>query len=433
ALAEAASLIEVSLGRQRSTGFFQSPHPASGLAPSQAATSGLFIGRVLAGSDDGALIRLQHPLETGDRLRVQFKKDDEREAYNLRRMAVAGQPVEAAEAEREVFLYAPFATNEGDLVFKVDSGRGEEEAMASPLVRAFKERAETQIKPSPALKSARADLVRKPGSRAGTAAKPEVWYRLPRAEMLTGLAPLRPDAVILPLTRSNVRRAAAMRRRLGALYDHLVWSLPPLIFESDKTGLRADLAQLGKMKVFRYMISNLGHLPLLPSTGSGRGGRGVTVYADHRLNCLNSQTEAALAGLGIDGVTLSVETDEDNMKRLLESTGPVARLIYLYGRPPLFTSRFVTAGLKDNLPVESPRGEKFRWRQEGRTAVLFSERPVFMAPLLKYKPLNGVKAWIVDLEYDPRPVATAFEVNEAIAKGRPIRHASRFNFGRSLY
>ncbi len=62
------------------------------------------------------------------------------------------------------------------------------------------------------------------------------------------------------------------------------------------------------------------------------------MYADHRLNALNSEAETVLAELGLAGLTLSVEDDEKNMGRLLGSPGPIPRLLYLYGRPPLFTT-----------------------------------------------------------------------------------------------
>ena len=88
------------------------------------------------------------------------------------------------------------------------------------------------------------------------------------------------------------------------------------------------------------MASNLGHLPLLLAASSARRRRDrrPQVYADQRLNLLNTWSEAEAVKLGLSGVTLSIETDEENLKAWLRRPGPAERLLYLYGQPALFTS-----------------------------------------------------------------------------------------------
>jgi len=159
----------------------------------------------------------------------------------------------------------------------------------------------------------------------------------------------------------------------------------------------------------------------------------VHIYADYRLNCLNTQAEAALKDMGLAGVTLSLENDRDNMKEILKAPGPIPRLIYIYGRPPLFASRFSPAGLKDNQLIESPRRERFRIKTDRDTCQVFAERPIYLRSLLRMRPFNGVKAFILDLEFAPHPTRAAWEVKEALAKGRPIKGASSFNLDRRLY
>jgi putative protease len=430
-LPEAAGLIEASLGRQRSTGFLLSSQPPSGLAPSQAATSGLFIGKVTEGRTGGGLLIVKQALEIGDRLRVSFKDNDERQAFSLRRMTGDGQDLNAAPAGTAVTITAPVDLSPGDLVFKVDSGTSEKEALASPLMQAVQSGPARDIKPSPRLNAILAELKIETSAGRTSAKRPALWYRVGRMEEVSGLEQLKPDRIIVPATTANIRRGSALRRRLGPLFERVIWALPPLVFQEAR--LRRDLSQLNKMGAREYMISNLGHLALLDQGGGGKGRRRPVIYADYRLNCLNTQAEAQLAALGLNGLTISVETDEENLQRLLQRPGPTARLLYLYGRPPLFTSRFKPYGLKDNHPVESPRHERFRVNQEGDFFVTHAEQPIFFAPLLKLRSLPGVTAFIIDLEYDPRPAASAKEVTEAVARGKPIGSASRFNFKRGLF
>ena len=369
ALVEARALLDASLGRQRSTGFFLTPHPAAGLSSTQGTTSGLFLGRVTESSSKGGRINLLHPLEVGDRLRVQFKKDDERQAFTLKEMSAGDLFVKAALSGETVALGSPVPLAEGDMVFKVDTAGGEKEALASPLAKALKGaksggsgkaprkfQKEGRDRPAPESLARTKGSPQARGRSQGQGGRPQLWYRLNRTEDVRGLEQVRPDRIILPLTRQNVKRMAGSRRRLGALASIIIWSFPPLVFDHALPGMRQDLAQLAKMGEREFMIANLGHLPLLKGMGSGR--RAPVVYADHRVNCLNTRTEALLAGLGLNGVTLSIENDEDNLKQMIIRPGPVHRLLYLFGRPALFTSRFNPSGLKDNLPVESPRGGK---------------------------------------------------------------------------
>lgn len=434
ALFEASELIHEGPGRQRSTGFFMSPRAEGALAPTMAATSGIFLGRAGEAGADRVKIELQAKLETGDRIRVQFKRDDERKAFTLKNMTLSGEPVQSAEPGSEIVLEAPFEVKHGDLVFKVDTAKGEREVRESTLLKAFNQRKGRSVKPGE--KSARIikTMNGKPGKAAAKGSgggKPELWYRIARAEEASGLAQVRPDRIILPLNTPNVRRMAGLRRRLGPTFNKIIWSLPPLLFDSGLTALKRDIAQLARMGVRHFMISNLGHLPLVSGQVKGRRGRAL-VYADYRLNVLNTWAEQELAELGLEAVSMCLESDEENLKTVLSRPGPVGRLIYLYGRPPLFTSRFAPAGLKDNLPVESPRKERFRIRNERDYMYVLAEQPVFLAPVLKYN-LAGVNAFIIDLEFDPRPLASAREITDAVKKGKPLKNASRFNLKRGLY
>jgi len=432
ALAEAETLLADSLSRHRSTGFFLSAQPATGLAPHQAATSGLFLGQVKESGPTGAAVVLRAAVQTGDRLRVQFKNNDERQAFTLKELLVDERPAGRAEAGDRVGLSAPFLLSQGDLIFKVQASGSEDEALSSSLVEAFQARPPSQLKPSPRLKRVLDELKPSRSRPARTGGRPELWYRLARVESLPGLEPLRPDRIVLPLSSANLRRLSNLKSKIGELYSRIIWAAPPVLFDSSDQAFRRDLAQAIKMGAAEFMVSNLGHLPLISSARPGSRRR-FKVFADYRFNCLNSQTEAQLADLGLAGVTLSIESDEENLSRMLEHPGPIPRLLYLFGRPPLFTARFRPAELKENVPAESPRGERFRWRTESGLTLVFAEQPVFLAPLLKFTAPAGVKAMIVDLEFDPRPLVTARLVHEAVKSGRPIKSASKFNLKRGLF
>jgi hypothetical protein len=143
-----------------------------------------------------------------------------------------------------------------------------------------------------------------------------------------------------------------------------------------------------------------------------------------------------LAELGLAGLTLV-----GGGRR--EKHGPPAGLspgadppssLSVRSRPPLFTTRFVPGGLKDNLPVESRAASGFRLNFEGGTPGSSRKKPSSMADLLKARSLAGDKAFIVDLELDPRPLATARTIFDAIP---PQESRSRtlpaMNYQRGLF
>jgi len=435
ALAEARSLIEKSLGRKGSKGFLLSSQPADALAPDLSPTSGLYLGRIKEPVQGGGRIKLKSEVMVGDRLRAQFKRGGERQAFTLKAMIQAESKIKKAAQRQEVVLNSPFPLSSGDLIFKVDSARGEKESLRSPFIMDFKKAPLPRLKASQNLNRILNDF--KPRSRTALAptgrSRPEAWYRVARTEEVSDLSELKPGRIILPLTRSNLKRAMKLKRRRGHLFERVIWALPPLLFGPEAEELRQDLTALKRMNFAGLMISNLGHLDMLSQSLIKRPGRRLKIYADHRLNCLNTQAEAQLKVLGLDGVTLSVENDEKGLRRILSRPGPIARLLYIYGRPPLFTSRFNPAGLRDNLPVLSSRRERFRLYVNGGICQVFAEQPMFLSPLLKFKSLAGVKAFIIDLEFDPHPRTTAREVREAIRKGRPIKGSSKFNLRRGLH
>jgi hypothetical protein len=173
-----------------------------------------------------------------------------------------------------------------------------------------------------------------------------------------------------------------------------------------------------------YLASNLGHLNLLK-----RAGPGAEIWADHRLGVLNHQAEAALAGWGCRGVTLSLEMDEETAAAFWSRPAAADRLVYLYGRPALFTSRLPLEGRET---LVSPKGEKFHLGREGEAVIVTSDRPVFLAPLLKNPPLPGGAGCILDLRREPHLAEKLRTLKKILAAGASGGQGSPFNLKRTL-
>jgi hypothetical protein len=172
-----------------------------------------------------------------------------------------------------------------------------------------------------------------------------------------------------------------------------------------------------------FLAANLGHLNILRRAGA-------EIWADHRLGVLNHQAEAALADLGCRGVTLSLEMDEETAAAFWARPAAAGRLIYLYGRPALFTSRLP---LESRETLVSPKGEKFRLAKEGEAAIVTAERPVFLAPLLKKPPLPGGAGFILDFRRETNLAEKLRTLKKILAGGAAGGQGSAFNLKRTLF
>ena len=176
ALQEAEALLAESLGRHRSTGFFLSNTAESGLSPVHAATSGLFLGQITTGGPESGALSLRESLSVGDRLRVQFKANDERNAFTLKNMTRNNTAVDSAEPDDEVRIVSPVSLSAGDLIFKVGAANDESDALASPLTQALKITSVKAPSPSRQLKNVLARLNTLEPGRPRAGKRPELWY-----------------------------------------------------------------------------------------------------------------------------------------------------------------------------------------------------------------------------------------------------------------
>jgi hypothetical protein len=173
------------------------------------------------------------------------------------------------------------------------------------------------------------------------------------------------------------------------------------------------------------MIANLGQAALLDRLKPD-----LKIWGDHRLGVLNHLAAKSLSDLGLAGVTISLEVDLDTLQRLSQADLGGGVLMYLYGRPGLFTSRFRPPSLRRG-PVVSQRGEKFWTAEDGEAFILQSEHRVYLGSILKTPKPRGFVGLIVDLRREPNPVEATRRLKKAIDQGRGAPGLS-YNLKRGL-
>jgi putative protease len=421
---EALDILKTIPGRPSSPGFIAGDPFISGLWETRN-TSGIRLGQLTPISDGLGRITLEAPLKILDRLRFAEEVEEGR-GYKLRKMLREdGLEIDSALAGETVTLSigAPDAPPPATQVYKISSGSFEKELLASKPVKRLKNHAKNY---SPASKPTPALLTKERGgvSAAATARNQPLWLWLDGLDNIQEMLKFRPRKIILPLTTENVKRLAQQRKIFSA-YSDLVWSLPPLLFGRSQEKLRKEAQKLIEAGHRDFMISNLGHIPLL-----NRLKPGLKLWGDHHLGVLNHLAGQAFSELGLAGVTLSLESDQETLNNMAQAPFPGGVLMYLYGRPALFTSRYRPPNLKRG-PVISQRGEKFWASQDGEAFILQSEHRVFIGGLLKSPKPRGFVGLIVDLRWEPNPVEAARRLRRAIDQGRGSPGLS-FNFKRGL-
>ena len=425
ALADAENLLAEAPGRA-TTGGPLAAKIEGALAPLSATTSGIKLGFMEALGQGRGKITLERPVQVDDRLRLQVRPGEESPGFNLKTITLAGKEISEAQAGQEVVLGGPNLPDSKGFLFKVSSGREEKEALASPLVKAVKETAKKIKLPTP--KNLPAEFKR--GHVKGAAVEMSrlgFWLWLNRAEDMRDLIGFEARKIILPLTIPNVRHVRHNKRHLKNEIGKLVWSLPPLIFHRQQAILMQELKKLIENGARDFLVSNIGQINMV-QRAAGEETR-VAIWGDHRLGALNHLAEAAAYEMGLTGVTLSLEADNETFGDIWKHNPPGFRLLYLYGRPALFTARFPLDN-RQNVIV-SPKGEKFKLSLEGDETIILADKPVFMPQLMKMPPLPGGAGLIIDLRSEARPGEKAKELKRAISGSR-LGMGSSFNFKRTL-
>jgi putative protease len=424
ALERARSILGEVAGRPTSRGFLDGP--SSALVSQGAA--GLKVGFFQPQGADRGQVKLERPIYLKDRLRLVPIAGQEGLAFKLKKMLLEGQETPMAEAGSLVTIFvstekdAPDAPNlpKGTL-YLTTSGQEEKTYLAKESVKKVRQWAQgyhlKNINPP-------RELTTKETARDNFPFPRHLWYWLGQLDALPEILPYSPERLVIALTPANARSFSRYKKTLRS-GPQVMWSFPALLFSNGWEKIRREVTRLIDQGFRDFMVANLGQAEFLSSLGAN-----LKIWGDHRLGPLNHLTEAALERLGLSGVTLSPEMDLETYQGLAKKPGSGSVLLYLFGRPALFTSRYQPLGLKRG-PIVSPRGEKYFAATEGDAFILQSETRIFLGGCLKSPAPRRLAGLLIDLRLEPRPGELARLVKKAVAEGRG-GFGSGFNLKRGL-
>ncbi len=396
-LRRAHLLLDDAMGRTRSSGYLLSAKPAGAVSPEQPGSSGQLLGRVSSLEQErGAVslsLTLQEPVSEGDRLRLHDDISGERISFTLRGLMVQGRPQKSAQAGQKVRISlaadtaAAFRRNFQGSLFRVDvggriaaerSGRQRSKELAGKEVLPDKKKVERLLRTLTGLRQVQptvrqAQSASRPKGQRGGVPEPVWWVQLADPSELRGRLPVQARRIILPLNRDNLRQLEKQPKELRRFQQQLVWRLPPVLHEEELIWTQEQLRRLCAAGWTRYLLGHCSQHGLFQPLPNG-----VELYGHYTFNLLNSAALKAAAALpGFCGGLLALDSEAANLTAALSHcrqhggrTQQLSLGLYVYGRPPLFTSRLEDKRFRWGQQVVSPKQERFLLEgQDGLTVV----------------------------------------------------------------
>ena len=387
---EAKRLIDNAMGRRRSSGFFRSHHPDQAITPHLSGNVGKMVGWIKQlelipgqGRKKNALIRvsLRQSIQAGERFRLHDDRSGERVSFTLRSMKIGNRPVRQAKAGNVVTMtvqqdFAKISSrNFKGSLFKVDvgsSGTGKPEtrrhlAKIQLSTRPVEDKIKKVLKQLPALVHDGVKEVRMSGG-AHERRTPSWWIRVNFFRDMKFRFSVRPAKYVLPLTPENVQHAVEMAARKKYGSGNLIWSLPPVIMDHETDFYIQAVNSLVDIEYNAFMLGHFTQKELFSNVLIDQ--HSIRLYGDYTLNLLNSVSLVEAAENGLSGGLFSIETDAENLAGSMSgffdmiaqfniSRKDFSVGIYVFGHPPLFTSRIKDNHFKYGKRVVSPRGEDY--------------------------------------------------------------------------
>jgi len=235
------------------------------------------------------------------------------------------------------------------------------------------------------------------------------------------------DRVALSLNPTNVKGVSEAPRLSSELRSRIIWDIPAIIFPGEWADFRGVVGRLRAQGFKSFRLNNLGHLGLFAERS------GLELIGGAVLYTMNSQAGLAWRELGLNELTLPLESDRENLAALLarDLGGPVC--LTVYGPIPLLTSRIPLKGARSGDRVNSDQGEEFRLEHDQGLTVLASGNDFSIIDRLAELPeVNGARLHVDLSGCGPfssrgRAVLPALRVGGARLAG-----TTPFNFERGL-
>lgn len=401
-LRAAHKLLDEAMARNRSTGYMLTEQPLEAITPEQSGSSGQLLGRVRGlqqkRTRDGksrlsVQLTLAVPIKEGDRLRLHDEKTGDRKNFTLRFLQVQGRRQKSAGAGQNAELslggnlQGLRGRNFSGSLYKVDVGsrivaeraghrrsrklagrrilsdKGKVDKILNYL--SWKQSSRNGKQPA----KVRAKAGRSQSRRRGSSMELPWWVAIASVADCRQRLPVRAARIVVPLNRDNMNRLTTSGNAIKKQKGRIIWRLPPIVHERDQNWYRQQVNKLITTGYIRFELGHCSQYGFFRFLQGENDKKNVELYASYSLNLLNSASLHGVRHLGYKGALFSLETESENLAAAVDHfkrQGGRRRMqknmklgLYVYGRPPLFTSRLDSDHFHYCRPFISPKEEQF--------------------------------------------------------------------------
>jgi len=466
ALVEAKELIDQSMSRKTSSGYFFTPQPTEAITVNHSGNMGLHLGRFSAIRmvDDEATCRfvIKSNLAVGDRLRLHMEPSGDRTAFRLKKMFVSGEQSENATAGSKISIGLPsgfrVVTGGRVEVYIVDgASRGDSSQdsglqisqVKRELAGKRKQLSESISDVVRQVYSSSADEVRVEAPKKGHGGKQrsakkratapkkmalEWWLKTDSLKMILDDSTFSPDRYLLNFDKQLLSQVGQIKKTMGRRARMIAWALPPLIMENELPRYRKQIRLLLRSGFRSFQIGHISQVLLFE-------GEKVHLFADHTTNLLNNQAFALMAEMGINSGQAVIEADRSALSELLvgcrgldrsTQTEKLGRRIpvglTVYGAPALYTSRLAAKHFQYERQILSPRDEPYFIRKKEGLTKIFPDKPFSLLPYMKELKEMGINYVVVDITGGDLSKRDLLGLKERLADTGKYSKLSTFNY-----
>lgn len=428
AIEEAEKLAEEAMSRRTSSGYFFSPQPQEAITPQLSGNMGIQLGSFSAISvidnETFATFSLKAELNVGDRLRLHYRINGQREAFSLHWLLIDGKEQTSGPAGTSVTVLLPSMSHSfpgGTVdVFKLDVGENPiGKKVLAPRIKKAQEKnqsLERELKSrifhiqqkvvDPRSRGKAGPQSRKRGQHgvvnAVNAKKPEIWLKSDSIKLVTSRLPFAPDKLLLSMHKKMISQSGTLKKYLGKKIRDVIWALPPIILERDISRWSKSIDMLVRSGFRSFQLGHFSQQRLFTQSN-------LFLYTDYTFNVANSQSLKFLLELGFSGTQLAVELDREAITRALggyrfafqgEKRQPKSSGFKIgmtvYGTVPLFTARLLGKHMQLNRSVVSPKNERFVVKKQDGLVVTIPEQPFSLLPYQHELHQIGIDYVVVD-------------------------------------
>ena len=423
AMEEAKGFLKDVMGRRRTTGFFLDERPTSITVPGRSGNLGKFAGKVIACKGTRARLKTAIGLHVKDRLRIQNVRTGGRTAFSLNQIWVKGKKVDSAKKGESVEITVPNQLNPGDTLFKTTSHehRGKNVAAKRRFDRlnGVKVEQSSRKQACKALEMVQVNVIEPPKERAikGTLIRVtdlrDVYRFVNQA-----------DGIIVPLYRVTIHNLRKHLKKLKRYKERMVWSLPLVIQEGELPLYRDVIAYLVDEGFLNWQASNIGHFYLLKD-------HDVAIMTSQYLHALNSSAIRELADMGCSRVTISIESDGENLDALAQKGAANIGELLVYSHLPLYVSR-VKWEKKKKRRYDSQDGGCYAPKERDGLTYVYSDKPFSFFGYMKRFKRMGFRNFQIDLSGESRDRVDYGEIFSSFKSGKWLDGCSPMNMETGL-